>query len=97
MTRMNEAQQVLANWIARASEGQLVEGVDPSQWAAENFINWWRTDIEGDITDAEAAIASARDELNRLGGWGNSQFGEALHELTHAKEAIENLRAKFGL
>jgi hypothetical protein len=99
MASKNDIQQVLANWIARAMDGpgQLADGVEPAQWVARNFLHWWQTDIEGDVADADRAIAAARAELIALGGWKNSQLVEALQELTHASEAIGSLRSTLGV
>jgi hypothetical protein len=97
MASNEEVQQVLANWISRASEGGLPEGVEVSQWVATNFLGWLRKEAESDIGDAEVALSAARAELNRLGGWENSQLSEALHELIHAGDAIASLRSTLGL
>jgi hypothetical protein len=93
----DEVERVLANWISEAISpaGQLPPGVSRSQWVAENFLRWWRNDVEGRLGDslqqAEGAMAAIRSELDRLGGW--PQFGEALHECTHLADALADLRA----
>jgi hypothetical protein len=43
-----EAEQVLRNWIAQALDpgARLPDGTDPVTFAACNFIEWWRRQIE---------------------------------------------------
>ena len=50
----DEIEQVLANWIREANspEGKLVDGVDPANWVAKRFLEWWK----------DKAVASALDE-----------------------------------
>ena len=98
MTDVAEVRRVLANWIAQANspEGRLVEGVDPSNWVADQFLQWWRSEVEGDLSDAEAAIAATRLALKQLGGWSHQQLGDAMHELVHADEALASLRIVLG-
>jgi hypothetical protein len=96
MPNQIEFQKVLANWIARATEGHLADNVEPTSWVAGNVISWWRNEVERDLEDAFAGGAAAREELNRLGGWENPQLGQALHELIHVREAIESLSVTLG-
>jgi hypothetical protein len=35
--------------------------------------------------------------LERLGGWNNTELGEAMHELIHLKDALDELRTALGL
>lgn len=98
MSNFIEIRRVLANWIARTQpgEGCLAEGVDPADWIATQFLKWWRSEVEENLDDAEAAVSGAREALHALGGWPNGQLGEALHELTHADEALAGLREVLG-
>jgi hypothetical protein len=93
-----EIERVLSNWINQATmpPGRLADGVEPAKWIAQQFLNWWQSEIEDYLSDAERAIAAVRKELQRLGGWENPDFGEALHELTHASEALAGLRFTLG-
>lgn len=96
----SEAEQVLANWIEQATSppGQLVEGIDRAQWIARQFLKWWRTEcVERPLSDAELAVDGIRSDLNRLGGWNNSQLGEAMHQLIHLGDALQELRSALGL
>jgi hypothetical protein len=88
----SEIESVLANWIEQALSpiGKLPAGVTPSEWVAKNFINWWRTQVEYSLGDAELASQRLRDELQRLGGW--NKLGEAMEEITHTQEALADLR-----
>ncbi|SRR5260370_42516929 len=99
MTERGEIEQVLANWIAQVTgpPGQLGANIDPAAWISHQFLNWWHPRIEDALTDAERAVSGVRAELNRLGGWGNVQLAEALHELIHASDALADLRARLGL
>jgi hypothetical protein len=95
----SEIEAVLANWIAQATSanGQLGEGIDPAQWVATNFVNWWHPKVDDSLSDAAGAVNRIHDELNRLGGWENKDLGEALHELIHITEALGDLRVALGL
>jgi hypothetical protein len=95
----SEIEQVLANWIGQAisGPGRLAEGVDPANWVATQFLNWWRPQVEDSLGDAERAVAGVRHELNRLGGWENTELAEALHELIHIGDALSDLRNRLGL
>jgi hypothetical protein len=94
-----EIEQVLANWIAQATAppGELARDIDPAQWVAQQFLRWWHPRVSDDLADAESAVMGARLELERLGGWSNSDLGEAMHELIHARDALNTLRAMLGL
>ena len=98
VTDVAEVRRVLANWIAQANstEGDLADGVIPSDWIADRFLQWWRSEVEGDLFDAEAAVAATRSALEELGGWDNQQLGCAMHELIHAIDALDSLRAVLG-
>jgi hypothetical protein len=94
-----EIEQVLANWIEQATsrDGKLVDGIDPAKWIAANFLNWWHPTVDDSLSDAESAARRLREELSRLGGWENAEFGEVFHELTHVTEALAELRVALGL
>lgn len=98
MTDVAEVRRVLANWIAQANstEGRLVDGVIPSEWIADRFLQWWRSEVESDLADAQSAITATRSALQELGGWSNPQLGDAMHELIHATDAMASLRAVLG-
>jgi hypothetical protein len=68
-----EVRRVLANWIAQANsaECRLADGIIPSDWIADRLLQWWRSEVYGDLSDAEAAIAATRTALEELGGWSN--------------------------
>jgi hypothetical protein len=95
----HEVEEVLANWISQAtsSPGRLAPGTDPAKWVAAQFLRWWQSQIADELNGADTAVAAARQELDRLGGWSNPQFGEALHELVHAHDALADLRSALGL
>ena len=90
---------MLANWIAEAQSplGRLPDAVQPAQWVAQRFLRWWKERVADEFAGAESAVAAVRAELDQLGGWSNPQLGEALHELTHATEALASLRPLLGL
>jgi len=94
-----EIEQVLANWITQAATppGELAPGTEPARWIAQQFLRWWQPLVADELAAAEAAVAGVRAELHRLGGWSNPQFGEALHELTHAGDALAALRSVLGI
>jgi hypothetical protein len=96
---MGEIEQVLANWIQQAtsSPGQLAPGTPPAKWAAEQFINWWRSQVEDSLGDAERSAQAVREELERLAGWSNEQLGRALEELTHLGDVLGDLRKGLRL
>jgi hypothetical protein len=60
VTDVAEVRRVLANWIAQANstEGRLVDGVIPSEWIADRFLHWWRSEVESDLANAESAITA---------------------------------------
>jgi hypothetical protein len=92
-----EIETALANWVRQAmsSDGRLSAGTDPAAWAAAQFCKWWKERASESLGETELAIAQARGELTRLGGW--EPFGEALHELTHAAAALNDLGSVLGL
>jgi hypothetical protein len=98
VTDVAEVRRVLANWIAQAysTEGQLAEGVAPSEWIADRFLEWWRSELESDLSDAEVAVSATRAALEQLGGWENQPLGDAMHELIHVDDALASLRAILG-
>jgi hypothetical protein len=93
----DEVRETLANWIGQALSpvGHLPEDIDPAGWVADRFAAWWRPQVQDSLDAAEAALSAVREELMRLGGW--EKFGEALHELTHAGDALSDLRAGLRL
>src|SRR4051812_14056816 len=93
----SEIRQVLANWIEQATSpiGRLADGVEPSDWIANQFIKWWKSQVEGSLGDAEGASYRLREELARINDPG--RMGEALHELTHIQDALADLRYRLGL
>lgn len=92
----NEIEGVLANWIAQALSpiGQLEPGIQPANFVARNFLRWWSSHVEDSLADVEDAINRLHNALERLGGW--EKCGEALHELSHANEALADLRVLLG-
>jgi hypothetical protein len=98
VTDVAEVRRILGNWIAQANstEGRLADGIVPSDWIADRFLQWWRSEVEGDLSDAEAAVAATRSALEELGGWSNQQLGDAMHELIHATDALASLRVALG-
>ncbi|MFO0950092.1 MAG: hypothetical protein U0835_02865 [Isosphaeraceae bacterium] len=93
----DEVRDVLAQWIRQANSplGSLPEGTDPADWVADRLTAWWRDQADDFLGDAERATGAVRVELMRLGGW--EAFGEALHELIHAEDALGDLRRILGL
>ncbi len=93
----DEVREALVNWIEQALSpmGRLPEGTEPAAWIADHFTSWWRVNAESSISDAERALSYVREELLRLGGW--EKFGEALHELTHAEDALGDIRMAMRL
>jgi hypothetical protein len=95
-----DIEQVLSNLIRQATSGlgQLDEELDPSKWVARQFLAWWQSrGVEQPLADARLATQRIRAELERLGGWNNSQFGEAMHELIHLSDALAEIRGTLGL
>ena len=92
-----ELEQILRNWLqqAMATTSRFEEGIDPAAWVADNFIAWWRNQVEDSLNDAESAASRVRDELSYLGF--PEEFGAALHELTHVQDALGDLRQRLGL
>jgi hypothetical protein len=93
----DELETVLANWVEQALSpcGRLPDGVSPSAWVAARFAEWWRQRASCTMADAERAASSAHQELTRLGDW--ESFGEALHELAHLRDSLDELRGLMGL
>jgi hypothetical protein len=93
-----EIEHVLTNWISQAATppGELPPGTDPARWVAQRFLQWWRPQVSDELGAAEVAVAGARSELERLGGWSNPELGNALHELIHVSDALAALRTAFG-
>jgi hypothetical protein len=98
MTRL-ECETVLENWVKQAIEtpGQLADGIEPAAWAARQFLDWWIPQVAESLADAEAGVSGARSALRGLGGWNDAQCAEALHELAHIDEALNELRSTFGI
>lgn len=92
----SQIEQVLANWIALAAQGELPTGTDAAHWIATNFVQWWRSNVDDLLSTADYAVHRVRQELERLGGWRNETLGEALHELVHATDALRELRTALG-
>jgi hypothetical protein len=95
-----ELELVLSNWISQAISppGQLAEGLDPAKWVAQHFLDWWKThEVEQPLNDAALAVNGIRYEMERMGGWNNTELGEAMHELIHLKDALDELRVALGL
>jgi hypothetical protein len=94
-----EIERVLANWIAQATAppGALAPGTDPARWVAQQFLRWWHPQVADELSDAESAVMRSWQELERLGGWSNTDLGEAMHELIHARDAMGTLRAMLSL
>ena len=53
----SDIEQVLRNWIAQALSpmGDFAEGIDPTKWIADNFIDWWSQQVEDSLSSAELA------------------------------------------
>jgi hypothetical protein len=95
-----DLEQVLSNWINQAisPSGRLAEGQDPAKWVARQFLEWWQSnEVERPLNDAVLAMNGVHSELERLGGWNKTELGEAMHELIHLKDALDELRAALGL
>jgi hypothetical protein len=92
-----DIEQVLRNWIDQAisPEGAFPADTDRVKWVADNFIAWWRKQVDDSLGSAELAAHRLREELKRLGT--PAQFDEALHELTHVQDALGHLRQDLGL
>lgn len=92
-----EVRQVIANWVgqALASPGRLEDGAEPADWVAARLCSWWGVRAEEPLIEAERAATAIGSELTRLGGW--TAFGEALHELVHLRDALDELRSILGL
>ena len=92
-----EIKTVLENWIREAllPEGQIAHGVPPSDWIAEQFLSWWKSQTEESLSEAVWASSQIRDELVRLGGW--KKCGEALEAVCHLNEALTDLAGNLGV
>jgi hypothetical protein len=96
----NEAERVLSNWIRSATSqpGVLSAGTDPSEWIADRFLSWWKSEsIQGPIDDARAATRKIQNELEHLGGWDNPALGGAMHELIHLTDALNELAEELRI
>src|SRR5262245_24791784 len=93
----SEIETVLANWIEEALSpiGRISDGLSPAKFVARNFVQWWRARIEESLAELGSAMRSARDELDRRGGWQN--FGEAMEEIARSQEVLRDLQEIFGL
>ena len=93
----SDIEQVLRNWLDQAISpgGTFPEGTDRAKWAADNFIAWWRKQVDDSLGSAALAAHRLRDELKRLGS--PEEFDEALHELAHIQDALGDLRQDLGL
>ena len=93
----SDIERVLRNWIDQAitPDGAFADGTDRARWVADNFIAWWRKQVDDSLGSAESAARRLREELERLGT--PTEFGEALHELTHVQDALGDLRQDLGL
>ncbi len=94
-----EIERVLANWIEQASvpPSTFAPGTDPARWVAQQFLRWWYPQVADELSDAELAVTRSLKELERLGGWTNTDLGDAMHELIHARDALGTLRSLLGL
>lgn len=91
----DELRTVIANWLRQAGgAGHLPDGIKTEDWVADQVMDWIEKSLLGEAVDelerAEVSVEGAHEELMRLGGW--ERFGEALHELTHAQEAVAFVR-----
>ena len=93
----SDIEQVLRNWIEQATspDATFPAGTDRAKWVADNFIAWWRKQVDDSLGSAEVAAHRLREELKRLGS--PAEFDEALHELTHVQDALGDLRQNLGL
>jgi hypothetical protein len=93
----SDIEQVLRNWIDQAISpgGTFPDGTDRAKWVADNFIAWWRKQVDDSLCSAELAADRLRDELKRLGS--PTEFDDALHELTHVQDALSDVRRDLGL
>ena len=95
----DEVRDVLANWIrqGKGSEGELPPGIDVADWIVDRFLAWWARDVEDSLSFAELSTGRLYEELERLGGSNRSEFGDALHELAHVRDALGDLRSKLTI
>lgn len=95
----SEIEEVLSNWIRQAIEppGKLEEEIDPAQWIATKFLNWWKSNVEESLDDADEALKRVRKELQRLGCLEKEEFDELIHELTHATDALSDVRSSMTI
>lgn len=73
------------------TEGSFKEGIVPHEWVADQFLEWWRSEVESALSEVEGSIACTKKALQEIGGWSNSRLDEAMHELAHAEEALAAL------
>ena len=92
-----EIKTVLKNWIseALAPEGQIAHEITPSDWVAEQFLLWWKSQTEEALSEAVLASSQIRDELVRFGGW--DKCGEALEAVCHLNDALTDLAGNLGV
>jgi hypothetical protein len=92
-----EIHQVLRNWIEQAMSpsGRFVEGVAPVDWVADNFIAWWRTEVEHSLNSAEGWAGLLREDLAPLKDL--LAADEAWSSVSELQDALGDLRRKLGL
>jgi hypothetical protein len=92
----SEIHRALRNWIEQAMSpaGRFVEGIDPVDWAADNFIAWWRKEIGHALNSAEGSAGLLREDLSPLQDL--LVADDAWNSVTMLQDALSELRRKLG-
>ena len=95
MTRP-EIQKVLRNWIDQANSptGKFDDGIDPAQWVADRFVEWWRDEVRPQLNALEEAAEVLREELDKLKN--PRLLDAAIHEAGHIEDYLSDLRMALG-
>ena len=91
----DELVQTLRNWIREASSpiGALSTGMDPMEWAARQFINYWKVPARNAIDGVEESLYQAMALCDS-----GASLAEIKAEIDMARQILqEDLRDHLGL